>query len=536
MLLASCFLQRKGKTELWSSVGNANNEYTSPGSVRDASFSNESCFSNSFDNVSGIQNSNVYNVLRCLSNTGLILTQQRFTIAREVIIHTELLVGTTNTQENYLIGPELFDELMIYAARSDNLVNLPGLTGGFLVNAMIKHLEERNISRGLLKPLIAEFQRREFESQRDAAGQSSMPEPITALFLRDEDSDAVAINEEDAAALVRRGSIPVGIALAEGPAPGVRDYLRPTASTIRSPKIFDPYPERLHDDVQKILPLCPYIWPNEEDPVRRPSSKPRGAYKRKSSATPTKRTREEEEAMVFGKRLFIADYEAKVAERRTEARQRRDHEVDRRDHRGYGTGGSDPSVERKDREKERREKEVTDARAAKQLVVGALNVAPATEERETVLYNDLNTELSRKIHVGPSPFPEIQNLRERKAFADVAKKTIEAVTAIDRMTYMYERRIRVITEDHTTTKEHQDALAAEKKRADQARRALESANSEVKLLCDEVAKLTDDAAAERERHSVELAQWKDSSKYVVEQSRAGKAWLKRGMMSSAVSR
>ncbi|KAG7586071.1 DUF3741-associated sequence motif [Arabidopsis thaliana x Arabidopsis arenosa] len=185
--------RRKGKTELWSSVGNANSEYTSPGSVLDASFSNESCFSNSFDNVSvpgqmrlplepiepdwniledsatSFKNStsggnyqaiaslvsHVSNVLRCLSNTGLILTQQRFTISREVIIHTELLVGITKTQENYLIGPELLDELMIYAARSDNLVNLPGLTGGFLVDAMIEHLEERNISCGLLKPFSA---------------------------------------------------------------------------------------------------------------------------------------------------------------------------------------------------------------------------------------------------------------------------------------------------------------------------------------------------------------------------------------------
>ncbi|KAL9310920.1 hypothetical protein AtEden1_Chr1g0067101 [Arabidopsis thaliana] len=183
--------RRKGKTEFWSSIGNANSEYTSPGSVLDASFSNESCFSNSFDNISGQMRlplepiepdwdiledyatsfknstsdgnyqaiasliSHVSNVLRCLSNTGFILTQQRFTIAREVIIHTELLVGTTTTQENYLIGPELFDELMIYAARSDNLVNLPGLTGGFLVDAMIEHLEEKNISCGLLKPLTA---------------------------------------------------------------------------------------------------------------------------------------------------------------------------------------------------------------------------------------------------------------------------------------------------------------------------------------------------------------------------------------------
>ncbi|KAL1192405.1 hypothetical protein V5N11_005159 [Cardamine amara subsp. amara] len=186
MPCAETAYRRKGKTELWSSIGHVNSDYMSPGSVLDASFSNESCFSNSLDNISGMRLplepiepdwdiledfatsfkkstsggnyqaiasliSHVSNVLRCLSNTGLILTQQRFTIAREVIIHTELLVGTT-AKENYLIGPDLFDELMIYAARSDNLVNLPGLTGGFLVDAMIEHLEERNISCGLLKP------------------------------------------------------------------------------------------------------------------------------------------------------------------------------------------------------------------------------------------------------------------------------------------------------------------------------------------------------------------------------------------------
>ena len=38
---------------MWSATGNANSDYTSPGSVLDASFSNESCFSNSFDTISG---------------------------------------------------------------------------------------------------------------------------------------------------------------------------------------------------------------------------------------------------------------------------------------------------------------------------------------------------------------------------------------------------------------------------------------------------------------------------------------------------
>ncbi|XP_018508303.1 uncharacterized protein LOC103831147 isoform X2 [Brassica rapa] len=181
--------QRKGLTEMWSATGNANSDYTSPGSVLDASFSNESCFSNSFDTISvpgmrlplepvepdwdvlenslaSFKNStssgnyqaitslisHVSNVLRCLSNTGLLSTHQRFTNAREVILHTELSLGgttTSTTQDNYLIGPELFDELMIYAAHSDHLVNLTGITGGFLVDAMIEHLEERNTSCGL---------------------------------------------------------------------------------------------------------------------------------------------------------------------------------------------------------------------------------------------------------------------------------------------------------------------------------------------------------------------------------------------------
>ncbi|CAH8383089.1 unnamed protein product [Eruca vesicaria subsp. sativa] len=179
--------RRKGKTEM---IGNANSDYTSPGSVLDV----ESCFSNSFDNISVpgqmklplepiepdwdvledfatmFKNStsggnyqtiaslvsHVSNVLRSLSNTGLISTQQRFTNAREVIIHTELTTTTTQANNNYLIGPELFDELMIYAARSDNLLNLPGITGGFLVDAMIEHLEERNASCWFLHPSSAE--------------------------------------------------------------------------------------------------------------------------------------------------------------------------------------------------------------------------------------------------------------------------------------------------------------------------------------------------------------------------------------------
>ncbi|CAL9218495.1 unnamed protein product, partial [Arabidopsis halleri] len=113
------------------------------------------------------------------------------------------------------------------------------------------------------------------------------------------------------------------------------------------------------------------------------------------------------------------------------------------------------------------------------------------------------------MHVGPSPFWELQDMYERTAFTDAAKKTVVAIGAIDRMAYMYERRLRVVAEQNTASKEHQKALAAEKKRADQASKGLESANSEVMLLREEVAKLKeerDDAFAERERCLVDLSQ------------------------------
>ncbi|XP_010528487.1 PREDICTED: uncharacterized protein LOC104805573 [Tarenaya hassleriana] len=144
-----------------------NSEYTSPGSVLETSFSNESCLSSSLDDNSGqfrLQHldlledsatsikkwttsnfhftvnliSHVSHVLNGFRRMGLISTLSRFTNARDVIIQTELLFGT---REDFLIRPKLLDELMIHAARSKNLVKLPGL--GFLVDAMIEYLELR---------------------------------------------------------------------------------------------------------------------------------------------------------------------------------------------------------------------------------------------------------------------------------------------------------------------------------------------------------------------------------------------------------
>ncbi|CAL9237505.1 unnamed protein product, partial [Arabidopsis halleri] len=383
---------------------------------------------------------------------------------------------------------------------------------------------------------------------------------------------------------------------------------------VRCPKIFDPYPERLRDDVQKILAVCPYTWPGEEDLVRRPSSKPKGKsrrggssktkktnknpaplkimgklnvdavgdyssrYKRKSATTPARASREEEEAMALGQRLSLAEYEAKERERRPSGRHDR-REGDRRDRRGHGDGGTDRSDVRSDAERERREKEVAEARSAKLPVAetshdvpmvggevvlyGDSRVEPTrkrtTDESETARsdpakrqrtdwapdyrwrydYNGRDVhvstdatscaELFRKMHVGPSPFWELQDMYERTAFTDAAKKTVVAIGAIDRMAYMYERRLRVVAEQNTASKEHQKALAAEKKRADQASKGLESANSEVMLLREEVAKLKeerDDAFAERERCLVDLSQSRVDFKLYAEQSQAEEARLR----------
>ncbi|KAG7589440.1 hypothetical protein ISN44_As07g017170 [Arabidopsis suecica] len=656
-------------------------------------------------------------------------------------------------------------------------------------------------------PVVAELQRRELESQTGAAGPSTNPKPVMTMCLRDEDSDAASIDEDDVP-LIRRKSAsarlarsaapssdipdhldgvplmermpaPVGFVQPGGPAPGIPDYLRPTSSTsetielslrfsnapaglntlvpnswdrpwtappgyfcvyekhitdcgltfpvpafllqyasrrkmafaqlspaairnayglirlaaqcgveprcslyeelttkknfgkskpglvytqssltpklvvgaksktndwlrwyffvkvdndsagdavvtnyhgwtispVRCPKIFDPYPEKLHNDVKKILALCPYTWPNEEDPVRRPSSKSKrtsrrkgpsktrkadktpasleimgklnvdavgdysARYKKRSATTPAKTSREEDEALALGKRLSLAEYEAKERERRPSGRQERRDEGDRRDRRGHGAGGTDRSDARSDAERERREKEVAEARSAKLPIAEASHDVPLGG-REVVPYDDSQVEptrkrtvdesetarsdpakrqrtawapdyrwrydyngrdvhistdptacaeLFRKIHVGPSPFFELQDMYERTAFTDAAKKTVVAATAIDRMAYMYERRLRVIAEQNTASKEHQRALAAETKRADQASKGLESANSEVQLLREEVAKLKeerDNALLERERSLEELSKSRDDFKRLAERSRAEEARLR----------
>ncbi|CAH8257302.1 unnamed protein product [Arabidopsis lyrata] len=118
MPYAETAYRRKGKNELWSPVGNANSEYTSPGSVLDASFSNESFFSNSFDNVS---------------------------VPGQMRLPLEPIEPDWNILEDSATSFK----------HSTSGVNLPGLTGGFLVDAMIEHLEERNISCGLLKSFSA---------------------------------------------------------------------------------------------------------------------------------------------------------------------------------------------------------------------------------------------------------------------------------------------------------------------------------------------------------------------------------------------
>ncbi|KAG7533224.1 hypothetical protein ISN45_Aa08g008630 [Arabidopsis thaliana x Arabidopsis arenosa] len=90
----------------------------------------------------------------------------------------------------------------------------------------------------------------------------------------------------------------------------VTNYHGWKVSPVRCPKIFDPYPEKLHDDVHKILALCPYTWPDEEDPVRRPSSKPKG----------TRRKRARNRRKLAGPQLCLVDEAAYVpSDRRDQA-------------------------------------------------------------------------------------------------------------------------------------------------------------------------------------------------------------------------
>lgn len=189
-------------------------------------------------------------------------------------------------------------------------------------------------------------------------------------------------------------------------------------------------------------------------------------YKKKSLVTPTKKlTQEEEEATALAKRLSLEEYETKEAEGRAEARQRKESGDDRRDRRGRDS-------------KEKREREVTEARLAKLPVTETFRDIPSGG-REVVMYDDSKAEptrkwaadesettrsdpakkqrtawapdyhwqydyggrdvhistdstscaeLFRKIHVGPSPFFGLQDMYERTAFTDAAKKTVAVIS------------------------------------------------------------------------------------------------------------
>ncbi|CAN8238538.1 unnamed protein product [Cochlearia groenlandica] len=114
----------------------------------------------------------------------LLLTQHRFTNARGVIIHTVLLYGgsttttttiaaaatittTSTTKHNYFIGPEHFDELMIYAARSNSLVNLRGPSSANLSGMIQCVLEEVPKWSGLARISIDEVIGIEMEKPMD---------------------------------------------------------------------------------------------------------------------------------------------------------------------------------------------------------------------------------------------------------------------------------------------------------------------------------------------------------------------------------
>ncbi|XP_020870488.1 meiosis-specific protein ASY2-like [Arabidopsis lyrata subsp. lyrata] len=108
---------------------------------------------------------------------------------------------------------------------------------------------------------------------------------------------------------------------------------------------------------------------------------------------------------------------------------------------------------------------------------------------------------------GPGSFPLIEDLRERDAYTEAARKSCEATFAVNRMVYLYERRVRRLSTENPNSSDYQAAIAAEKERVDQVSRELGVVKDEAVKLKEKVNLLDhhrNGLIAERDRLSAEV--------------------------------
>ncbi|KAG7552775.1 hypothetical protein ISN45_Aa06g033620 [Arabidopsis thaliana x Arabidopsis arenosa] len=108
---------------------------------------------------------------------------------------------------------------------------------------------------------------------------------------------------------------------------------------------------------------------------------------------------------------------------------------------------------------------------------------------------------------GPGSFPALDELRERDAYTEAARKSCEAAFALNRMVHLYERRVRRLSTENPNSNDFQAAIAAEKEKVELVSRDLSVVKDEAAKLREKVNILDhhrNGLIAERNRLSAEV--------------------------------
>ncbi|KAG7584963.1 hypothetical protein ISN45_Aa02g003470 [Arabidopsis thaliana x Arabidopsis arenosa] len=346
-------------------------------------------------------------------------------------------------------------------------------------------------------------------------------------------------------------------------------------SPARFPTIFDPFPEQLKKDLEKIRAEGTYIWPSTNKVARRPSRNPsrgrQGSSRRGSVCQSSKVSalqKSGRKAMGKFDLSVVPDYASRYKEKRpatetpvakpsrSEERQMREAVkkslLDQGGRQAFQAGSSRPLSPNSERVKKN---EIVAARLTQQAgggdrvailppgddsrAVGARSgsVEPLTRKRPAdtgarpiaqkrprvadhrwsyryvdrdvpFTFNaDACAALFCEMGHGPGSFPLIEDLRERDAYTEAAKKSCEATFAVNRMVHLYERRVRRLSTENPNSNDYQATIAAEKERVDQVSRELGVVKDEAMKLREKVNLLDhhrNGLIAERDRLSAEV--------------------------------
>ncbi|CAH8277229.1 unnamed protein product [Arabidopsis lyrata] len=296
-------------------------------------------------------------------------------------------------------------------------------------------------------------------------------------------------------------------------------------SPARFPTIFDPFPEQLKKDLEKIRAEGTYIWPSTNKVARRPSWNPSRGRRGSSRRGPIRQSSKVSAPSKPGRKA-MGKFDLAGSSRPlspNSERVKKNEMLAARSTQQAGGGDRAVILPPSDdlRAVEARSGSVEPLNRKRPADTGARPIAQkrpwVADHRWSYRYVDRDVPftsnadacaaLFREMGHGPGSFPLIEDLRERDAYTEAARKSCEATFAMNRMVHLYERRVRRLSTENPNSSDYQTAIAAEKERVDQVSRELGAVKDEAVKLREKVNLLDhhrNGLIAERDRLSAEV--------------------------------